>query len=131
MAYPLRTWCSIIEDLKSCFKSRNFSYMLGLLEELQYAGDKMEAALEGKRDIQDWSERRSNLDREIENLEAQIKDKKNEIEELTGFLSKCEGIKDMIKKVNFVSWEKNLLNKYFVNAREVVKDKNGDSIDVS
>jgi len=56
MTYPLRTWCEILEDLRTCFKTRNFSYMLGLIAELQYAGDKMEAGLRGKNDIEDWEE---------------------------------------------------------------------------
>lgn len=131
MAYPLRAWCNIIEDLRNCFKSRNFSYMGGLLEELQYAGTKMEAALEGKNNIQDWAERRSNLNREIENLEAQIKEKKNEIEKLTGFLAKCEGIKDILQKANFRSWEKELVGKYFgdvsMNTGQAVITKSRDS----
>lgn len=113
MAYPLRTWCTILEDLRTCFKTRNFSYMLGLIEELQYAGNKMEAGLEGKNDLKDWAERRSDLDREIEELNIKKKKLEREIEDLTSFMAKCEEIKKAMDKVDMTSWEKELAEKFF------------------
>lgn len=113
MVYPLRTWCNIIDDLKSCYRTRNFSYVLGLLEELQYAGDKMEAALEGKKDLKDWAERRSDLNHEIEELEIKRKKLEREIEDLTSFMARCEEIKKAMDKVEMTSWGKELAKKFF------------------
>ena len=67
--YPNRYLCNILEDLRSAHKARNYSYLEGLIEELQWAGNRMEAAIGDMKDIDKWREERSKLKEEINKLE--------------------------------------------------------------
>jgi len=50
--------CEVLEEMRVCNKTRNYSYLLGLIEEVQTMGNRMEAKLEeGK----DYSYRRKQL----------------------------------------------------------------------
>jgi hypothetical protein len=73
-SYPNRSMCSILEDVRSCIKTLNFSYLTGLVEELQWAGNRMEASLSDQRDIFEMKEERSQLKKELEELRKQKKD---------------------------------------------------------
>jgi len=41
-----RTVCAALEDMRACLKTTNFSYLSGLIEEIQYRANRMENALE-------------------------------------------------------------------------------------
>lgn len=69
-----RTWCSILEELRECYKTRNFAPMMGLLEELQTAGNRMEAGLEQKADLKDWDEEWHQRKKEIKALRKEQAD---------------------------------------------------------
>lgn len=69
-SYPNRTLCSVIEELRKLYETRNFSSMLGHLEEIQALANRMEAALEDQRDIVKLREERSKLKKEVKELEA-------------------------------------------------------------
>lgn len=47
---PYRTLCDVLNDLRKCYETRNFAAVLGLVEEAQMMGDRMEAALETYKD---------------------------------------------------------------------------------
>lgn len=51
---PHRYLCSVLEEMRTCYKSRNFSYLLGLIEEAQVLGERMESALGEKGDLESW-----------------------------------------------------------------------------
>ena len=42
---PNRILCAVLEEMRDCAKTLNFSYLLGLIEELQTLGNRMEAKL--------------------------------------------------------------------------------------
>ena len=46
-----RTMCDVLEEMRECTKTLNFSYLLGLIEEAQSLGNRMEAKLY---DIKDY-----------------------------------------------------------------------------
>lgn len=66
--FPNRTLCAVLDDMRSCLKSLNFGAMLGLIEELQLLGNRMEAGLEDQRDVRDMLEYKSKLKSEIDKL---------------------------------------------------------------
>ena len=71
-----RYLCDVLEEMRTTTKTLNFGMLLGLIEEVQTAGNRMEAALEDKRDagflrdeIHNLKRERTKLKREIEKLE--------------------------------------------------------------
>ena len=71
-----RYLCSILDEMRTTIKTLNFGMLLGLIEEVQTTGNRMEAALEDKRDagflrdeIHNLKRERTKLKREIEKLE--------------------------------------------------------------
>lgn len=43
---PFRTMCEVLDEMRRCFTTRNFASIMGLIEEVQSMGNRMEAALE-------------------------------------------------------------------------------------
>lgn len=64
--YPNRTLCQVLDEMRDCLKTNNFSYLLGLIEEVQSLGNRMEASLTDKNDL--YYDRR-----ELSKLRAEIK----------------------------------------------------------
>ena len=64
-----RTLCDVLSEMRKAYETRNFSYLLGLIEEAQSMGQKMEAKLYSIRDFK--------------NLEQEIKQAKKELRALT------------------------------------------------
>ena len=54
---PHRYLCSVLEEMRTCCKTLNFSYLKGLIEEAQVLGERMEAALGEKGDLERWHEK--------------------------------------------------------------------------
>lgn len=71
--YPNRTLCSTLEAMRKSYETRNFSGLLGLIEEAQYLADRMEAALGDSKDIRKLSEERAKLRKEVKALQKQKK----------------------------------------------------------
>lgn len=69
--YSTRYLCDIIEDMRTMYKTRNFSYMEGLLEELQYRANRMENLLSIRSDVERYGRRREELKKEIAKLEKE------------------------------------------------------------
>ncbi len=49
--YVNRTGCGVMDEMRKCYATRNFAPLLGLIEELQIAGNRMEAKLEDLKDL--------------------------------------------------------------------------------
>lgn len=80
--YPNRVLCDVIKEAKKCCETLNFSYLPGLLEEIQHMGSKMEAALEDYGDLKDARKQVKEAREELLNIEAQIKAQEKLLEEL-------------------------------------------------
>ena len=42
---PNRTLCDVLNEMRKAYETRNFSYLIGLIEEAQSMGSRMEARL--------------------------------------------------------------------------------------
>lgn len=74
-----RTMCSILENIRAMDKSKNYSALLGAVEELQWAAERMEAAIADVKDINNLKEHRAELRDEVKKLEAKVKKFKNQL----------------------------------------------------
>ena len=71
-----RYLCTVLDEMRECVKTLNFSYLLGLIEEVQTLGNRMESNLfEIKdfdrlhEDIRDLKKKKRKLEKEVEALE--------------------------------------------------------------
>lgn len=60
--------CTVIEEARKCHDTRNYSYLPGLLEEVQTLANRMEAALGDKHDVEYYRRQRTELKDEIKAL---------------------------------------------------------------
>ena len=72
--YPNRTLCAVLGEMRDCFKTNNFSYLIGLIEEAQSMGNRMEGALQDLKDIERMQAQRKELYKEVETLRAKKKE---------------------------------------------------------
>lgn len=77
-----RYLCSILDEMRDCWKTRNFSPLNGLIEEAQSRANRMENALSDKRDVERWEARRPVLKDELKELKWQKEDLEEEIRKL-------------------------------------------------
>lgn len=82
--YPNRHMCEVLDEMRSCYKTRNFAPILGLIEEIQSMGNRMEAGLEDIKDVKRMQEERSELYDEIKELNREIKGLKKERDGMKG-----------------------------------------------
>ena len=68
--------------MRTTTKTLNFGMLLGLIEEVQTAGNRMEAALEDKRDAGDLRDEIHNLKRERMKLKKEIEKLEDTLDEL-------------------------------------------------
>lgn len=67
-SYPIRTLCGVLEEMRDLDKVKNYSGLLGLIEEAQSLANRMEGAISAKKDIAKWMEERDDLKREMKEL---------------------------------------------------------------
>ena len=67
--------------MRACYKSRNFAALLGLIEEIQSMGNRMESALSDVKDVERMQEQRSDLHKEIKVLKQKKKELSKELGE--------------------------------------------------
>lgn len=67
-SFPNRTLCDVLDELRKCHETRNYSALLGLVEEAQSMGNRMEAVLQDRQDVKLWTEKRRKLKAEIKSL---------------------------------------------------------------
>lgn len=70
--YPNRTICDMLKELRKCNDTRNFSYFLGLVEEIQSAAERMEAKLHDVKDLKYVRQDTKELKEERRQLKAEI-----------------------------------------------------------
>lgn len=75
--FPNRTICEMLDELRKCYDTRNFSYFLGILEEIQSAANRMEAKLEDNKDAENAKEIVSEAKKELADLNREIQAKKD------------------------------------------------------
>lgn len=66
-----RTVCDVLDEMRKCYETRNFSYLPGLIEELQTMGNRMEAKLGDYASIGDARSEIKRLKKEIKALEEE------------------------------------------------------------
>lgn len=71
---PTRYLCDVLDEMRKCYKTRNFSHLCGLIEEAQTLANRMEAALGERKDYQRWHDL-AKLEKEAFNLLRQKADK--------------------------------------------------------
>ena len=71
-----RFLCDVLSEMRKCVKTLNFSYLLGLIEEAQTLGSRMESKLFDIKDfdrlheeIRDLKKKKKKLEKEVEALE--------------------------------------------------------------
>lgn len=79
--YPNRTACDVLREMRKSVKTLNFSYLPGLIEELQTLVNRMEASLEDQNDLDVTREQLREARAELKQLDKQIKEKKEIINE--------------------------------------------------
>ena len=82
MSWPNRTACDVLEEMRKCHKTTNFSYMPGLIEEMQSIANRMEAGLTDLSEINSSHERKKEAEEETEKVVKKLKKLKEQIEEL-------------------------------------------------
>ena len=65
-----RTLCDVLSEMRTCTETQNYSYLLGLIEEAQTMGNRMERAIWDQHDIERLRKEHKKLKREIEELET-------------------------------------------------------------
>lgn len=79
---PNRYLCDILDEMRTCIKTLNFSSMLSLIEEVQVIANRMEAGLSDLKDRKSMLEDLSDLKDQIIKLDKQKKKLEKEAEEL-------------------------------------------------
>lgn len=64
--------CDVLEELRKCGKTSNYSMLPSLVEEIQVMVNRMEASLADVDDIQKMQRDKSKLKKEVRKLEAEI-----------------------------------------------------------
>ena len=77
--YLHRTICSVLEEMRSCNETKNYSYLLGLIEEAQSMGNKMESKLDLIKDFEELQDKYKELEEQKNELKKEIKSKGGKI----------------------------------------------------
>ena len=67
---PNRTICEVLSAMRDCDKTRNYSYLLGLIEEAQNLANRMEAGLWDQKAFVEKEQEYQELKKEVKKLEA-------------------------------------------------------------
>jgi len=77
--FPSRYICQVLDEMRSCHKTRNYSGLLGLIEEAQSMANRMEAAIEEKHNYESYHKKAKEAKGKLRELEEQIKEKKEKL----------------------------------------------------
>ena len=69
---PNRLVCNVLEEMRNCSKTNNYSYLDGLIEETQSLVNRMEAKLFDMRDIKCLNEEIQKKREEVNRLEQKV-----------------------------------------------------------
>jgi hypothetical protein len=67
-----RTMCDVLEEMRAASKAKNYSYIDGLIEEVQSMGNRMEAGLEKYGSIAMAEKQVANTKNEIKALDREV-----------------------------------------------------------
>ncbi len=70
---PNRTLCNVLDEMRKANKTRNYSSLLGLIEEAQSMGNRMESVLFDKVDVVTYTDKRRRLKHQLQKAETTIK----------------------------------------------------------
>ena len=77
---PNRLVCRVLDEMRDCSKTRNFSYLDGLIEEVQVLVNRMESKLMDQKDLDDLNERIRESKSDLGRLKQSIKLAEEELE---------------------------------------------------
>jgi len=72
---PNRFICEVLEEMRSCVKTQNYSYLPGLIEEVQSMANRMEAALGDQKELRYLHKRIKAAKQELKEIEQIIEAK--------------------------------------------------------
>ena len=64
-----RMICAVLNEIRECDKTKNYSYLIGLVEEVQVLANRMEAALWDQKEFVHMEERYNKLKKKVKELE--------------------------------------------------------------
>ena len=64
-----RTVCDVLREMRTAHETNNYSYLLGLIEEVQSMANRMEAGLWDQTEVDGLRKEHSKLKQDINNLE--------------------------------------------------------------
>lgn len=73
-----RTLCDVLDEIRKCHETRNYSYLPGLIEEAQSMGNRMEAALGEIDDLEEMNTEWHRLRKELDMLRREKKHRESE-----------------------------------------------------
>ena len=73
--YLNRTICGVFEEMRSCNETKNYSYLLGLIEEAQSMANKMESKIDLINDFEALKDKYKELEEQKNELKKEIKSK--------------------------------------------------------
>jgi hypothetical protein len=71
---PNRLLCTVFDEMRDCVKTLNFSYLLGLIEEAQFLGNRMESRLYDQKDYENLLDDIRELKKKKKNLKKIVKE---------------------------------------------------------
>lgn len=71
--YLNRTMCDVLEELRKCDETKNYSYFLGLIEEAQSMANRMEAKIQSISDYEHLKDKCKELEERKNNLKKDIR----------------------------------------------------------
>ena len=77
---PNRLVCRVFDEMRDCSKTRNFSYLDGLIEEVQVLVNRMESKLMDQKDLDDLNERIRESKNDLARLKQSVKLVEEELE---------------------------------------------------
>ena len=70
---PNRLVCNVLEEMRNCSKTKNYSYLDGLIEEVQVLVNRMESKLMDQKDLDELNEEIREGKVELKRLKQKIK----------------------------------------------------------
>ena len=78
--YLNRSICGVLEEMRSCNETKNYSYLLGLIEEAQSMANKMESKIDLIKDFEDLKDKYKELEERKNDLKKDIKSKGGKVD---------------------------------------------------
>jgi len=78
--YLSRTICAVFEEMRTSNETKNYSYLLGLIEEAQSMANKMESKIDLIKDFEELKEQCKNLVERKNDLKKDIKSKGGKVD---------------------------------------------------